>query len=62
MSTRLISMAAVLDLTSLSRTSLYRMIAAGTFPKSVPIGTSRVAFLESEVESWIADRIEARAA
>ena len=59
---RFLSMRRVLDITSLSRTQIYRLQAAGSFPKSVPLGTSRVAFVESEVEEWIADRIAERAA
>ena len=39
--------------TSLSKTELYRRIAAGTFPKPVRLGPQRVAFLEKDVENWI---------
>ena len=62
MAERFISLKKVLDLTSLSRTSLYRLQAAGTFPRSVQISEGRVAFLESEIEAWIAERIGERAA
>ena len=43
--------------TSLSKTELYRRIAAGTFPKPVRLGRQRVAFLERDVNNWIEARI-----
>ena len=46
--------------TSLSRTSLYHAVVAGTFPQPLQIGPGRKAFLESEVEAWIRQRIQAR--
>ncbi|WP_340609413.1 helix-turn-helix transcriptional regulator [Xenorhabdus bharatensis] len=36
---------------------LYKLIQAGQFPKQVKIGTRSVAFIESEVDAWIAQRI-----
>jgi prophage regulatory protein len=44
----------VLRRTSLSKRSLWRYIAADLFPRPVPIGPGRVAWLEAEVEAWIA--------
>lgn len=60
MERRLISFAEVLRKTPLSRTSIYRRIKAGTFPKPVPIGTYKIAFLEKEVDTWIDDQVIAR--
>lgn len=48
------------------RATIYRKIAAGEFPKPYEMATrsdgqrSAVAWLESEVDEWIASRIEAR--
>jgi prophage regulatory protein len=39
---------------------MYRLIAAGEFPKPVPIGRLRVAFLETEVAAWIEERSRLR--
>lgn len=41
----------------MSKPSLYRMINIGEFPRPVPIGRQRVAFIEAEVQSWITTRI-----
>jgi prophage regulatory protein len=50
----------VIDRVSFSKTHIYRKIADGTFPRPVPLGPSKVAFLEREIEEWIAARVDAR--
>ena len=45
--------------TGLSRASIYRAEREGRFPARVPIGERSVAWRASEVQAWIADRIEA---
>jgi prophage regulatory protein len=60
MSERLIPTSVVLDRICLSKTQLYRLINAGEFPKPVPIGRLRVAFLETEVAAWIEERSQLR--
>lgn len=49
-------------LTTLSRTLLALMAAAGEFPQPVKLGVRRTAYLRSEVVSWLDARIAARAA
>ncbi len=60
MATHLLHLRAVIDRTSLSRTSIYRLKAEAKFPASVSLG-GRVAWIESEVEEWIQARIAAGA-
>ncbi len=60
MATRLLHLREVLTRTSLSRTSIYRLMDLGSFPAPVALG-SRVAWIESEIESWVQDRIAQRA-
>lgn len=43
-----------------SRAHIYRMVAAGKFPKPVTIGEARIAWLDEEVEAWIDGRIAER--
>ena len=57
---RLLSTVAVLDRICISKTELYRKINSGEFPRPVPVGRHRVAFLEAEVADWIAARVKAR--
>lgn len=56
----LISIKEAARITSLSRTSINEKRAAGKFPKPVPLGDKRIAFVKAEVEQWIRDRIAAR--
>lgn len=46
--------------TGKSRAAIYADIRAGTFPEPVPIGVNSVAWLEAEVDQWIADRLAER--
>ena len=55
---KLLKLNAVIDITGLSRTSIYKQIHAGTFPAQIRIGVRAVAWLESDVECWIRDRVE----
>jgi prophage regulatory protein len=56
----LISLNEACRLTSLSRTAINRWRDLGLFPAAVPLGDKRVAFVRSEVDNWIRDRISAR--
>ena len=60
MAERFVSLREVLNRTSFSKTHVYRLIRAGRFPRSVPLGPGRVAFLESEIENWMAARVAER--
>lgn len=44
---------AVMDLTGLSRSSVYRLALEGRFPRSIPLGPRSVGWLSSEVTAWI---------
>lgn len=56
----LVGLNEVCQMTSLSRTAVNRMRAAGKFPVAVPLGERRVAFVRAEVLAWIESRIAAR--
>ena len=43
--------------TGLSRSALYRLIAAKEFPVQVRLSANTVAWLRSEVDAWIASRV-----
>jgi prophage regulatory protein len=47
--------------TGLSRTTIYRRAAAGTFPKPEPISAGLVAWYESDINAWVADPMGWRA-
>ncbi|RKR03552.1 AlpA family transcriptional regulator [Kushneria sinocarnis] len=46
--------------TGKSRSAIYAGVSDGTFPAPVPIGDNSVAWLEEEVDSWIASRLALR--
>ncbi|WP_282370345.1 helix-turn-helix transcriptional regulator [Pseudomonas sp. PS02290] len=54
---RFIRIKEVLAITSLSQSELYRRIKAGTFPTQVKLAPGHSVWVQSEVNSWVADRI-----
>ena len=52
---RIIRLKTVLDRTGLSRSTIYRKIAEGTFPSQVKISIHGAGRHESAVNRWIAD-------
>ena len=46
--------------TGLGRSSIYKRIAEGEFPKPVPLGGRAVGWVSDEIEAWILERIEER--
>lgn len=54
---RLIRMSEVETLTGLGKTSIYELMRAGKFPKSIRLHARMVAWSESSVLSWIQARI-----
>lgn len=57
---RLIKLKEVLHITGLSRSTVYRFMSAGGFPMKVELGGNSVAWVESEIEEWISEKIERR--
>ena len=43
----------VVQLTAVSRSTIYRWMVNGEFPKQVSLGGNTVAWLEAEIEDWI---------
>lgn len=57
---RLMRRPEVLSRAGLSSSTLYELTAAGDFPAPITIGRKAVAWLESEVDDWIKERIAQR--
>lgn len=57
---RLIKLKEVIKKTSLGRSTIYEFMTDGRFPKQVSLGAKSVAWLESEVDDWIMERIGER--
>jgi prophage regulatory protein len=50
---RLLRLPEVSRLVGLGRSSIYRLVSLGAFPAPRKLGTRSVAWLQSEVETWI---------
>lgn len=48
--------------TRLSRSTIYRRIADGTFPKPISLSAGLVAWYESDINAWVAAPMDWRAA
>ena len=60
---RFMRMSEVLSLTGIkSRSTIYELQASGDFPQAVRLTGKAIAFVESEVHTWVRSRIEARPA
>lgn len=57
---RLLSKKEVCARTTYSRAHLDRLETEGRFPKRVRLGQARVAWVEEEVDDWIAARVAER--
>ncbi|PCD01461.1 helix-turn-helix transcriptional regulator [Halopseudomonas pelagia] len=60
MKPRFIRIAEVLERTGLGRSTIYKYMAAGTFPPRVSVGGRSVSWLESEIDGWMLAKIEGR--
>jgi len=50
----------VMEMTGLARATVYKYFANNQFSESVSLGDRAVAWLESEVEEWMLERIAER--
>ncbi len=54
---RLLRLPEVTRLTGLGRSMIYQLQAEQRFPQSIKLGTRAVAWIEHEVQAWLAERI-----
>jgi prophage regulatory protein len=59
MSNKIIRLPAVKDKTGISRSSIYLRMSKGEFPKSISLGDRAIGWLESDIEQWLEDKIQA---
>lgn len=57
MSEKFITKEEVAGRTAIHPRTLRNMVSLGQFPKPVKISPQRIAFVESEVDAWMADRM-----
>ena len=59
-SPRLIRLPEVIQRTSKSRSAIYAAMAKDQFPKQVKLGPLSSAWVETEIDAWLADMIASR--
>lgn len=53
---RVMPLPEVIETTTISRSTLFRMVEKGTFPAPRQIGKRRVGWLSNEVQAWLSNR------
>jgi prophage regulatory protein len=53
---RVMPLSEVIETTTISRSTLFRMVEEGSFPAPRQIGKRRVGWLSDEVQAWLLDR------
>jgi prophage regulatory protein len=48
----------VIELTGLAKSSIYRLIDEGDFPKQIQLGARSVGWVKSQVEDWILSKVK----
>ena len=51
----LLTISDVLSVTKMSKASVYRRVADGSFPQPVRVGPRSIRFVEAEVEDWLTE-------
>ena len=54
---RILRVSQVLAMTGLSRSTLYELVAEGSFPSPIPLGAGAVGWFEADVHAWIRGRV-----
>ena len=57
---KLLRLPEVISRTGYKRSNIYQLMNLGDFPKSVQLGRRAVAWLSSEIDQWIDDRVKER--
>lgn len=56
---RFLRLPAVEQLVGIKRSTIYRQVAAAVFPKPIRLGPNTVAWRESEIHAWMAEKVTA---
>ena len=54
---RIVRLLEVQRKTGLGRSSVYKYMGEGSFPKSITLGPRAIGWLESDIDRWIAERV-----
>ncbi|MCG7201469.1 AlpA family transcriptional regulator [Marinobacter pelagius] len=57
---RILRLKEVTKKTGLARSTIYKYVDAGTFPKPIELGGRSVGWVDSEINDWILGKIQER--
>ena len=57
---RILRLRDVMDKTGLARSTVYKYIEAGTFPKPIDLGGRSVGWVDEEINDWILEKVSQR--
>ena len=57
---RILRLRDVMEKTGLARSTVYKYIEAGTFPKPIDLGGRSVGWVDEEINDWILEKINQR--
>lgn len=57
---RILRRAIVQNRTGIARSTLYKYIDDGTFPRPIQLGPRSVGWVEAEIDNWLSERIARR--
>jgi prophage regulatory protein len=55
--TRLLRLKEVIEIVGMKRSTIYEHIQASSFPRPINIGPRAVAWLNTDIQAWIAQRV-----
>jgi prophage regulatory protein len=58
MSHKILRLPAIIEITGLSRSTIYLWMANNEFPQPISLGGRAVGWLENDIDDWIVERIE----
>mgnify|MGYP000507070032 FL=1 len=57
---RILRLRDVIEKTGLARSTVYKYIEAGTFPKPIDLGGRSVGWVDEEINDWILEKVKQR--
>jgi len=59
MAIKILRLPSIIELTGLSRSTIYLRISKGEFPAPISLGGRAVGWVENDVNHWLAEKVEA---
>lgn len=58
MNNKILRLPEVMKIIGLRRSTIYRKISEGSFPRPIPLGERAVGWIESDIQEWIDKKIK----